>query len=111
MGKTSTEELTWAIVVYQHTLYMLEKRVQELEENELVESIMLRGSRVQEDTPTSSNNVDEIMRDMMTTTSAETFPELQKGDARMSGPDAYENGRDVFGQSGPTSWKGKEPAR
>lgn len=96
-------------VVYQHTLYMLEKRVQELEENELVENIMMRGSRVQMDTPTSSNNVDEIMRGMMGSTLSETFPDLQKTDTRNSEPNARARAGDVFGQ--PISWKGKEPAR
>ncbi|VDC07376.1 unnamed protein product [Peniophora sp. CBMAI 1063] len=96
-------------VVYQHTLYMLEKRVQELDENELVESIMMRGSSVQMDTPTSSNDVDEIMRSMMGSTISRAVSEVRKEDPRMSANDLGDDRADVFGQ--PVSWKGKEPAR
>ena len=77
---------------------MLEKRVQELEENELVEEIMMRGSQVQEDTPESSNNVDEIMRRMIGSTLSNTSPEASKEDPYAPNPSTRETREDVFGR-------------
>jgi hypothetical protein len=50
--------------LYRHTLWSLKKRVAELEENEIIENIMLRGSQISSDTPTWSD-IDAIMQSMM----------------------------------------------
>ena len=89
---------------YQHALRMLQTHVQEFEDDELIQSILDRGSRAQEDTPTSSPNVDEIMRSMMGSTASHALPELRaKGTLELNS-----QARDAQGNL--SSWKGKEPA-
>ena len=79
---------------------MLEKRVQDLEENELVETIMMKGSRVQMDSPASSNNIDEIMRSMMASAPSETFQSHQPMDTHPAGTAPHEGEEDIFGRMG-----------
>ncbi|KAI0032782.1 hypothetical protein K488DRAFT_38561, partial [Vararia minispora EC-137] len=64
----SQEEQT----LYQHTMWSLRKRVTELEENELFNNIMQRGSQISFDTPKTSS-VDAIMQSIMGPHTSSTY--------------------------------------
>ncbi|KAI0028442.1 hypothetical protein K488DRAFT_31777, partial [Vararia minispora EC-137] len=51
--------------LYLSTMAALQRRVQELIEDELVENMMLKGSQVPSDAPNPSGDIDEIMRSIM----------------------------------------------
>lgn len=52
-------------VMFEQVMRSLRWHVQQLEENEMIESMLLQGSRVALETQPSSDNVDAIMQSMM----------------------------------------------
>jgi len=100
-------------VVYQHTLFTLRKRVEELEEDEMFLNIVHKGSQAQLDAPLSTNNIDAIMQSMMSppAQSAYRAPRFRE-DIIMGETDAVTisafHKLDVFGRGAGEKGKGKE---
>ena len=53
--------------MYEHAMLDLRRKVREVEENDLLDQTLLRGSRAGLVQPPSTNNVDQLLRSMMGT--------------------------------------------
>ncbi|EGN98575.1 hypothetical protein SERLA73DRAFT_110133 [Serpula lacrymans var. lacrymans S7.3] len=76
--KTQAEE----IILYENIVRNLRRRVQQLEDDELFEQTLLRGSQVALEQQPSSNDMDALMKSLMTTTlsnGSNTAPNISNG--------------------------------
>lgn len=79
-ARTADDEKT----IFEHVMINLRKEVRKLEEDELFERTVLRGSQVAQEPHPSSDDIDTIMRSMMG--HAEAEPPQSDSPERLSGP-------------------------
>ncbi|KAI0059454.1 hypothetical protein BV25DRAFT_1901587 [Artomyces pyxidatus] len=99
-------------LMFEHVMRSLRWHTQQLEENEIIETAILRSSQVEHGAQTSTSDVDEIMQSMMgpPLTSVPTSP-MSVDDASAHGASRYPqstySGGTLFGSNGYGKGKGR----